>query len=95
MHCASPGRYAQTRPIQWMCQPKCHASVDFDFFSSRPLDQHALTAALPFTCMATALQATPDTLTLLASDTDAPHGEVKVSLFAVQGLGRVGQPEPG
>ena len=69
-------------------------SVDFDFFSSHPLDQHALTAALPFARTATALQATPDTLTLLASDAGAPHGQVKVSFFAVQGLGRVGQPEP-
>jgi hypothetical protein len=68
-------------------------SIDFDFFSSRSLDQRALTAALPFTRTATALQATPDTLTLLASDTGAAHGEVKISFFAMPGFGRIGQPE--
>lgn len=68
-------------------------SVDFDFFSSRPLDQRALTAALPFTCTATTLQATPDTLTFLASIRgDAPN-EIKVSFFALPGFGRIGQPE--
>lgn len=68
-------------------------SVDFDFFSSRPLDPRVLATALPFTQTATALQATPDTLTFLAAVPDAALGEVKVSFFGMPGFGRVGQPE--
>jgi len=68
-------------------------SVDFDFFSSHPLDPRALAAALPFTRAATTLQATPDTLTFLASLPDSAPHEVKVSFFAMPGFGRVGQPE--
>lgn len=52
-----------------------------------------MAAALPFTRNATALQAAPGTLTLLASDAGDAHGEVKVSFFAMQGFGRIGQPE--
>lgn len=68
-------------------------SVDFDFFSSHPLDPRALATALPFTQTATTLQATPDTLTLLASTSRDAPSEVKVSFFAMPGFGRVGQPE--
>ena len=68
-------------------------SVDFNFFSSQPLDQNALATALPFTRTATALQATPDTLTFLASMPGTAPNDVKVSFFAMPGFGRVGQPE--
>lgn len=68
-------------------------SVDFDFFSSRPLDAQAMATALPFTRTATALQATPDTLTFLASIPGTEPDEVKVSFFAMPGFGRIGQPE--
>lgn len=68
-------------------------SVDFDFFSSRPLDRHALAAALPFTRTVTALQATPDTLTFLAPVPGTGPNEVKVSFFAMPGFGRIGKPE--
>lgn len=68
-------------------------SVDFDFFSSRPLDPRALAATLPFTQTATALQATPDTLTFLASIPGNTPSEVKVSFFSMPGFGRIGQPE--
>lgn len=68
-------------------------SVDFDFFSSRPLDERSLAAALPFTSTATTLQATPDTLTFLTSIPEAAPDEVKVSFFAMPGFGRIGQPE--
>jgi hypothetical protein len=62
-------------------------------FPSRPLDRHALAAALPFTRTATALQATPDTLTFLAPVPGTAPNEVKVSFFAMPGFGRIGQPE--
>ena len=68
-------------------------SVDFDFFSSRPLDPRTLAVALPFTQTAKALQATPDTLTFLGSVPGSVPDEVKVSFFAMPGFGRVGQPE--
>lgn len=68
-------------------------SLDFDFFSSRPLDPRALAAALPFTHTAATLQATPDTLTLLASGPGIAPDEVKVSFFAMPGFGRIGKPE--
>lgn len=68
-------------------------SVDFDFFSSRALDARALAAALPFTQAATTLQATPDTLTFLASIPGIEPNEVKVSFIAMPGFGRIGQPE--
>jgi hypothetical protein len=62
-------------------------------FPSRPLDRHALAAALPFTRTATALQATPDTLTFLASVPGTAPNEVKVSFFAMPDFGRIGNPE--
>ena len=68
-------------------------SVDFDFFSSRPLDMHRLATALPFTRTATTLQATVDTVTFLAPVPDPNPNEVKVSFFAMPGFGRVGNPE--
>lgn len=68
-------------------------SIDFDFFSSRPLDPRALAAALPFTVAAKTLQATPDTLTFLASVPGTEPDEVKVSFFAMPGFGRIGKPE--
>lgn len=37
-------------------------SVDFDFFSSRPLDRRAMATTLPFMGSAMTLQETPDTL---------------------------------
>lgn len=68
-------------------------SIDFDFFSSRPLDMHRLAAALPFTRTATTLQATVDTVTFLATVPGPAPNEVKVSFFAMPGFGRIGEPE--
>ena len=67
-------------------------SVDFDFFSSQPLDRLALASAMPFTRTATFLQESPDTLTLLAA-VSGTSDEVKVSFFSLPGFGRIGQPE--
>ena len=41
------------------------ASVDFDFFTDRPLDKAALRAACAFIAQSTVLQDTPDTFTVL------------------------------
>jgi len=67
-------------------------SVDFDFFSSHPLDRRAMAMALPFLHSATTLQEAPETLTLLVPDAGAA-GELKLSFFAMPGFGRIGQPE--
>jgi len=67
-------------------------SVDFDFFTERPLDKGALADALPFTAQATVLQDRPNTWTLLVPA--GPAGEVvKVSFFGTIGFGRYGEPD--
>ena len=68
-------------------------SVDFDFFSERPLDRAAITAALAFVPQATALQDQRDTLTLLVTDGESQSAQVKVSFFGSVGFGRVGTPD--
>ena len=64
------------------------ASVDFDFFSSDPLDRPAL-ERLPFVAGAQVLQDQSDTWTV-SVDRGAP---IKVSFFGPIGFGRVGEPE--
>jgi hypothetical protein len=53
------------------------ASIDFDFFSDKPLDRRALSAAVPLVSTAKLLQETPGYF----------------SFFAALKMGRVGQPE--
>lgn len=62
-------------------------SVDFDFFTHRPLDRSALSQALPWLGAAEVLQDEPETLTVLGP------GGVKVSFFGGLQVGRVGEPE--
>ncbi|MDP9106967.1 MAG: nucleotidyl transferase AbiEii/AbiGii toxin family protein [Candidatus Eremiobacteraeota bacterium] len=68
-------------------------SIDFDFFSARPLDKERL-AKSPLFENAKVIQDAPDTLTLLVS---RAGGTVKVSFFGdhvpKRILGRVGEPE--
>lgn len=68
-------------------------SVDFDFFTNRPLDKEAMKAAFPFLVGATVLQEGPEALTVLFSGDDAQAEFVKVSFFGTVGFGRVGEPE--
>ena len=63
-------------------------SVDFDFFTSEPLDSERL-LRLSFAEGADVLQRQPDTLTLSV----ASSGPVKVSFFGGIDFGRVGEPE--
>ena len=65
-------------------------SVDFDFFTERPLQKEALRAAMPWLGTATVLQDRPNTLTVLAGHDPRP---VKVSFFGDLEFGRVGEPE--
>jgi len=62
-------------------------SVDFDFFTHRPLDRSALLRGLPWLGSADVLQDEPETLTVLAP------GGVKVSFFGGLQVGRCGEPD--
>ncbi|MGH8586594.1 MAG: nucleotidyl transferase AbiEii/AbiGii toxin family protein [Gammaproteobacteria bacterium] len=69
------------------------ASVDFDFFTDKPLCKGALQAALPFIAGAAVLQDQPDTFTVVVSEGEAQAEHVKLSFFGGIGFGRVGEPE--
>lgn len=62
-------------------------SVDFDFFSDKPLQREQLQARLPFLKESTAIQVGANTWSLLTPE------HVKVSFFGGILFGRVGQPE--
>lgn len=68
-------------------------SVDFDFFSERPLDREALKAACPFMDRATTLQDQGNTWVVLVPAGKAQGGHVKVSFFGSIAFGRVGEPD--
>ena len=67
------------------------SSVDFDFFSSDPVDFEAL-FRLPFMTRSDVLQRAPDTLTVSALPGTTVN-PVKVSFFGRIDTGRVGHPE--
>lgn len=69
------------------------ASVDFDFFSDKPLDRDAIHAAFPFIARSTVLQDQVNTLTLLVASGISAQDRVKVSFFGTIGFGRVGEPD--
>jgi hypothetical protein len=64
-------------------------SIDFDFFTERPLSADRLVHDLPLLSDARLLQAAPDTATFSVRR----GGEVKVSFFGSLTFGRVGLPE--
>lgn len=73
-------------------------SVDFDFFTERPLDREAIQAALPFMAQSTVLQDEKNTLSVLVPTVSVTPGAsadeyVKVSFFGAIGFGRVGSPD--
>jgi Nucleotidyl transferase AbiEii toxin, Type IV TA system len=67
------------------------SSVDFDFFSARPLDKDAIRRVLPFARKATVLQDEKDTLTLDAC-VEGDSRPVKIAFFGNLDFGRVGEP---
>lgn len=67
-------------------------SVDFDFFSDRPLDKGRLEISLPWLTAATVLRNDPGTFIVLASPPRSKR-TVKVSFFGNLKFGRVGMPE--
>jgi hypothetical protein len=68
-------------------------SVDFDFFSEKPLDREAIKAAFPFIAQATTLQDQDNTWVVLVPYGDSEREHVKVSLFGAITFGRVGEPD--
>jgi hypothetical protein len=65
------------------------SSVDFDFFSSDPLDRAALRRSCAAVRQAKTIQDEPDTLSVIAD----VHGDpVKISFFGGIDFGRVGDP---
>ncbi|ALA60712.1 nucleotidyl transferase AbiEii/AbiGii toxin family protein [Nitrospira moscoviensis] len=67
------------------------ASVDFDFFSDRPLNREALQQALPFLRNTSIIQEEPQTLSMLVGDSAGDR--IKLSFFGAMTYGRVGQPD--
>ncbi|MHB1511903.1 MAG: nucleotidyl transferase AbiEii/AbiGii toxin family protein [Acidiferrobacter sp.] len=68
-------------------------SIDFDFFSERPVDRDAIKGALPFMARATSLLDKGDTWSVIVPCGDSEPGSVHVSFFGNIGFGRVGQPD--
>jgi hypothetical protein len=64
-------------------------SVDFDFFSSRPLDKKAMQAAFAFWRDVETVQEDMNTLVINAP---MPSGAVRVSFFGGLNIGRINQP---
>ncbi len=67
-------------------------SIDFDFFTAKPLAERDLVAVLPALRDATPIQREPDTWTVLLSPLDESERPVKLSFFGGLSFGRVGIP---
>lgn len=68
-------------------------SIDFDFFSSLPLDVDALIASMPFLAQGVSLMRQPESWTLQVEPI-AGDRPVKLSFFGGLRFGRVGNPVP-
>jgi hypothetical protein len=68
-------------------------SVDFDFFTDKPLDKPLLRQEMPFLNDCIVLQDQVDTLTVQTSSGHLTDSPVKISFFGSLHFGRVGEPE--
>ncbi len=68
-------------------------SVDFDFFSEKPLDRKSLGSVASFLSRSTVVQDESNTLSILIPIDDRERSHVKVSFFGAISFGRVGEPE--
>lgn len=66
-------------------------SIDFDFFTDRPMNEEQLLTVMPALRSAQTTQREPETWTMIIRPEGAKR-EVKVSFFGGLGFGRVGQP---
>ena len=69
------------------------ASVDFDFFSERPLDRESIREVFPFMAQSIVLQDERNALSVLVPCVDAERTHIKVSFFGTIGFGRVREPQ--
>lgn len=69
------------------------SSVDFDFFTSAPLDKKAIRDRLPFVKRGEVTQEDPNTLSVIAHPDGFERSDVRVSFFGGIRFGRVGTPE--
>lgn len=68
-------------------------SVDFYFFSEKPLDRDTIQAAFPFMAQAETLQDQSNTWVVLVPSGNLAEKAVKVSFFGTITFGRVGEPD--
>ncbi len=71
-------------------------SVDFDFFTDRPLDRSAMDRGFSWLGAATVLQEAPYTLTVLAGEStldETASSPVKISFFGNISFGRLSDPD--
>ncbi|WNV05899.1 nucleotidyl transferase AbiEii/AbiGii toxin family protein [Candidatus Methylospira mobilis] len=68
-------------------------SVDFDFFSEKPLDLASIRNTFPFMAQAITLQDQPNSLTVIVPYGDTEHEHVKISFFGEIDFGRISEPE--
>ncbi len=69
------------------------SSVDFDFFSEKPLDRGAIAAAFSFIAQSTTIQDRGNTWTVIVPYGDTENKHVKVSFFGEIRFGRIGEPD--
>lgn len=68
-------------------------SIDFDFFSDRPLDKSLIYSCLPLSKNAVVLQEETQSLTLLLNAGKPDENDIKISFFGKIGIGRVSDPD--
>jgi hypothetical protein len=69
------------------------ASVDFDFFSEKPLNRKDIKAAFPFVSQATTIQDRGNAWSMYVPYGNSGEKHVKVSFFGKITFGRVGDPD--
>jgi len=68
-------------------------SIDFDFFTDKPLDRNLMEMAFPFLSRSRVLLERPNTFEVLVPCGNARKKHVKVAFFGTITVGRVGEPE--
>jgi len=68
-------------------------SVDFDFFSEKPLDREAIKATFPFVEQSTTRRDERNAWVLDVPYEDSQRNHVQVAFFGMLGFGRVGEPD--
>lgn len=67
-------------------------SIDFDFFTEKPIDKRVIQTNFQFIQRSTVLQDEPNVYTVLVPCGETDDERIKVSFFGTINFGRVGQP---